>query len=191
MKDLILASQSPRRQQLLKQIGLDFEVVASNYQEDFSLELPPRELVKLFSQEKARDVAPNYPEHIILAADTVVVWNDKILGKPETEDKTREMLKDISGQKVTPVTGVTVLETPERRKNTQIVETDVYIKNLSEKEIDNYIATQEPLDRAGGFAVQGVGALTVEKIDGSYSNVVGLPLLETYQILKKLGLEII
>mgnify|MGYP000373736591 CR=1 FL=1 len=191
MAKLILASQSPRRQQLLNQIGLDFEIAPSNYKEDFSLELPPRELVQLFSQEKARDITGKYPEHIIVAADTIVVLGKQILGKPETPDKAKETLNRISGQKVTSITGVTVLKTPERQESSQIVETDIWIKELTETEIDNYVATEEPLDKAGAFAIQGTGALITEKIEGSYSNVVGLPLLETYQILKKMGIKVI
>ena len=191
MQKIILASQSPRRQQLLNQIGLDFEIAPSDYKEDFSLELPPRELVQLFSQEKARDITGKYPEHIIVAADTIVVLGKQILGKPETPDKAKETLNRISGQKVTSITGVTVLKTPERQESSQIVETDIWIKELTETEIDNYVATEEPLDKAGAFAIQGTGALITEKIEGSYSNVVGLPLLETYQILKKMGIKVI
>jgi len=191
MKNIILASQSPRRQQLLKKIGLEFEVVSGDYQENFSLKLPPREMAQLFSQEKARAVAEKCPENIIIAADTLVISRGQVLGKPQTPAKAKQMLNQINGQKISSVSGVTILETPERREHTQIVETDIHMARFSETEIDNYIATGETLDKAGAFALQGVGALLIEGINGSYSNVVGLPLWETYQMLKKFNIKII
>lgn len=190
MKPLILASISPRRKELLAKLGLEFEVVASNYEEDMSLKLKPLELAKVLSAGKAEVVAANYSNHIIIAADTFIALEDELLGKPHTEAKAIQMLKRISGQPISVITGFTIIDTANNKKVSKAIETKVYIKNLSDEEIAGYVKTKEPLDKAGAFAIQGLGAVIVEKIDGDFFNVMGLPLFDLAESLKEFGIEI-
>lgn len=191
MKKIILASGSPRRKELLEQIGLNFEIDKSDYVEDMSLPMKPEELAKFLSGKKAGAVAHKYSEGIIIAADTFIVLENEILGKPHTEEKAREMLRKISGQVVCSVTGFTVFDAGSKKEISQAVSTKIFIKELDRKEIDNYVATGETLDKAGAFGIQNRGTLIIEKIEGSYSNIVGLPLFEMGAVLKEFGISII
>lgn len=191
MKKIILASGSPRRKEILENVGLQFEVVASSYEEDMTLALKPQELAKHLSLGKAEDVAKNNPDSIIIAADTFIVLNDnKILGKPHTGEMAKETLQSISGKILKVITGYTVIDATTDKSISEAVVTEVFIKELSEREIDAYIATGEPLDKAGAFGIQGHGALLIEKINGDYFNVVGLPLFSLAKSLKEFGIFI-
>jgi septum formation protein len=144
-------------------------------------QLPPEDLVKEFALGKAADVARRYPDAVVVGADTIVVFGGKIQGKPQTAEKAREVLKSYSGQCVSVITGVAVISADEQK--VKAFTSQVCFRNLLEKEIDDYIATGEPLDKAGAFAVQGEGAKLVEKIEGSFDNVVGLPVDEVKRML--------
>jgi septum formation protein len=190
MKKLILASASPRRKELLQKIGLKFEVDASNCAEEIDPAALPEELVRRISIDKAKAVAPRHQNAVIIAADTIGVIGKKVLGKPHTAAEARKMLAQISGKAHLVITGLTVLDTATDKTITKTVTTKVYIKKLTRAEIDAYVATGEPLDKAGAYGIQGLGAVIVEKIKGDYYNVVGLPLSALMEVLKEFGISV-
>ena len=190
MRKIILASTSPRRKELLEKTGLPFEIVASNYEEDMTLVLPPHELAKHLSKGKADAVAQDYKDAIIIAADTFIVFGDKILGKPHTPKKAKETLAMLSGGTHSIITGFTIIDTQTGKNISRTTETKVHFRKLIIEEIDAYVATGEPLDKAGAYGIQGLGSELVDKIEGSFSNVVGLPVEEVMVALKDFGIEI-
>lgn len=186
MAGLYLASQSPRRTELLTQVGIDHIVVSSTYEEPNEGYDSPIEMVKAQALGKAR-CAVGVPEgSIVLGADTIVVLDNEVLGKPQDEADARQMLERLSGRCHSVITGVALLI-----KGKEVVfhnETKVYFKELASFEIESYIASGEPMDKAGAYGIQGKGALWVEKIEGSYTNVVGLPVEHVYdELCKALG----
>lgn len=182
-EDLILASKSPRRQYLLKQSGLIFKVIPSMFDEH-SVELSsPRDYVLTLSRCKADDIADLYPSKWIIAADTVVFVNDRVLGKPTSTSSARKMLQQLSGRTHQVFTGYTICSKVKQRSHSDVVCTDVTFKVLSKDEIEWYIQTDEPFDKAGAYAIQGLGTFLVKKINGSYTNVVGLPVCEVIEYL--------
>lgn len=188
--NLILASGSPRRRELLTQMGLTFEVKPVDADESLTPGLSPQEQVKLLSLKKAQAAAESFgPDPVILTADTVVVLGDCILGKPRDEADAKKMLLALSGRHHLVLTGVTV--TRGGRFETTCVSTEVHFRTLSETEIDAYIASFEPMDKAGSYGIQGLGALFVEKLVGDYFNVVGLPIQKTGQMLRSFGIPIL
>jgi len=191
LRTLILASASQQRRELLEQIGLKFIVDPSDIPEARHLNISPEELVKTLSLEKIRAVASKYPDAIIIAADTIGVSKGKVIGKPNSAEEARQMLQMLSGKSHRVVTGLTVLETTSKKTLTRIIETRVYIKKLSSTEIRNYVETGEPLDKAGAYAIQGIGSVIVEKIIGDYYNVVGLPLYALSECLKEFGISVL
>ena len=191
MKTIILASASPRRKELLEKIGLIFKVEPSNYEEDMPLRLEPHEFARKLSLEKARAVAVRRTNSIVIAADTFVVFDGRILGKPHTERDAREMLQTISGNYHSVITGFSIIDTGTNKILSKSVETKVYIKALTSAEIESYAKSGEPLDKAGAYAIQGLGSVFVEKIDGDYYNVVGLPLSALTEALKEFGINIL
>lgn len=176
---LILASKSPRRQELLKLITPDFCIKSAETDETLPKGISPQEAVEYLSKLKAQPFA-NATDTVI-GADTVVAIDDVILGKPKDEDDAFKMLKMLSGKEHSVFTGVTVIS-PEK-STTFSVCTKVKFFELTDKEIKSYIATGEPMDKAGAYAIQGRGSLLVEKIDGDYFNVVGLPLSKLSRII--------
>jgi septum formation protein len=184
----ILASKSPRRQYLLKQAGLDFLVIPSRLDENKMAKNAPEEYVIKLAEAKAEDVAQKYPESWVIGADTIVVIGDAILGKPRSKDDARNMLLRLSGQTHQVYTGFAVCCKAEKRLFSQVVKTDVLFKELSDQEIQWYIHTPEPFDKAGAYAIQGMGTFLVRSIHGSYTNVVGLPVCEVIEFLIKEGL---
>ena len=168
---IILASQSPRRQELLKLITNDFEIKVSNVDETLPSGISPKDAVLYLSKIKAEPFKNN--SDIIIGADTVVALDGKILGKPKNDENAREMLKFLSGKAHSVFTGVTLIKVDITRSFS--VETKVKFFDLTDEEIDEYIKTGEPDDKAGAYGIQGYGSLLVEKIDGDYFNVVGLP----------------
>lgn len=191
MKKIILASSSPRRSDLLKQIGLEFEVDPSDYEEDMSLKMNPKELVEFLSLGKAKDVAGRHKDSIIISADTIVAVDDEIFGKPKTPERAKYMLQKLSDRAHSVITGFTIIDTETDKQISKSVETKVYFKNIPEEEIDAYIASGEPLDKGGSYAIQGIAALFVEKIEGDYFNIVGLPILALFTELKNFGVKIL
>jgi septum formation protein len=187
MERLILASSSPRRRQLLRQIGLEFDVIPSGVKEDFNEGESPRDHVLRLAEVKARKVGTIYPDRWIIGADTDVFIDGMILGKPQTESEARQMLLTLSGRDHLVVTGVSVFQGAEGNGETIAVETSVRMKTLIPEEINWYIRTGEPFDKAGGYAIQEKGAFMVQRIEGSYTNVVGLPLCELMEVLTRMG----
>lgn len=184
---LILASQSPRRFELLKKVGLDFEVIPSRVMEDIVQKESPKEHVIRLAEAKARDVASGYPDHWVIAADTIVYLDSSILGKPKNREEALAMLRCLSGQEHWVLTGFSVCHFGKGKSDKEAVQTAVKVKTLSPTEMEWYVRTGEPFDKAGGYAIQGIGSFMIESIRGSYTNVVGLPLCELIQMLYRLG----
>ena len=183
---LILASQSPRRYELLKQVGFDFKVVPSRVTEDYVQTESPQEHVLRLAKAKVRDVAGEYPDCWVIAADTIVYINGSILGKPKDRQEAVDMLRRLSGQEHWVLTGFSVCHLKKKKGDQEAVQTAVKVKGLSPGEIEWYVQTGEPFDKAGGYAIQGIGSFMIESIRGSYTNVVGLPLCELIQMLSRL-----
>jgi septum formation protein len=191
MKKLILASSSPRRFELLKQIGLDFEVYPADINETIVPGLLATEFVQNLSLEKASYTAKKLKgDFIVIGADTVVMKN-VILGKPDDEQQAFEMLKSLSGNWHEVLTGITVYDVGSSKYISNYEITRVKMKNFSKETINSYIKTGEPFDKAGAYGIQGIGALLVEKIEGCYFNVVGLPLSKLSSMLEEFGLKIL
>src|SRR3989344_8421951 len=191
MRKIVVASASRRMKKLLEQIGLQFEVCVSNFDEKEGSNLTPHELAKNLSLGKAKEVASKYKNAIIISADTFVSFKGAILSKPETKENARQTLKLLSGRAHPIITGFTILDTRTGKTVSKSIETKVYMKKLTDEEIEGYIKTGEPLDKAGAYGIQERGAMFVEKIEGDYSNVVGLPLYELVEELKKFGIKVI
>ncbi|HJB79364.1 Maf family protein [Flavonifractor plautii] len=187
--DIILASKSPRRRALLEQMGVkDFRILTPDIDEHMDRELPPAELVRQISLEKAQAVAAQAdPNAVIIAADTVVALDGVVLGKPADEEEAFRMLSLLSGNRHQVYTGLTVLRG--EQVFSQWEETSVTFRPLTAEEIEAYIATGEPMDKAGAYGIQGYGALFIEGISGDYYNVMGLPVCRLGQILGQLGMN--
>ncbi|UGV41822.1 septum formation protein Maf [Methanococcoides orientis] len=191
MRRIVLASASPRRKELLVQIiGNAFEVCVSSYDEAPQPGMDATELVVHHSLSKARDVAVKFDSGIIISADTVVLCEGKVLGKPHSPEDAKEMLSAISGKVVQAITGMTVLDVDSGSEVSVSEITDVKMKKMSSGEISSYVRSGEPLDKAGAFAIQGKGAILVESINGDFFNVVGLPLFKLAQILEGMGVHV-
>jgi septum formation protein len=190
MKTVILASASPRRREILTQVGCKFTVVTSEVEEDNGRKLAPQELVMLHAQQKALDVArKSEKDAIVIGADTIVAFAGQVFGKPADEEEARAMLRQLSGKEHEVISGISVV-CGEFVQN-DFVLTNVRMKSLSAAEIDRYIATGEPSDKAGAYAIQGYGALLVESIQGCYNNVVGLPVSRLALMLEKVGVHLL
>lgn len=183
----ILASASPRRQELLTKITEDFEVIVSNFNEDIvEFNGDVEDYVKTLAEGKAKSVASQTDkDSIIIAADTIVVIDDKILGKPKDENDAYNMLKLLSNKIHRVYSGVSVINTTNNIMKSEAIFTEVKFSELTHDDIVNYINSKEPLDKAGAYGIQGLGALFVEKINGCYYNVVGLPLNALNKIIKE------
>jgi septum formation protein len=184
---LILASRSPRRRHLLEQAGLTFSVIPSTLDESSVTMSPPQDYVRMLANAKAAEVAELYPESWVVGADTVVLIGDAVLGKPDTEAQVRQMLKALSGNTHRVLTGYCICCKAAECSFSETVETRVSFKKLRETEIDWYLSTGEPFDKAGAYAVQGLGSFLVKRIEGSYTNVVGLPICEVIEYLIREG----
>ena len=186
--EIILASQSPLRRELLERMGLSFSVRAADIDEAMEPGKDPAQEVARVSRAKAM-AAPAGPQDVVIAADTIVVCGGRILGKPGTEERAAEMLRLLSGRDHQVMTGFTV-----RRGSTVLTQTEVshiFFRPLDEGEIDAYVATGEPLDKAGAYGIQGLAALFVTRLEGDFYNVMGLPLCALAQQLRKLGVRIL
>ena len=181
----ILASMSPRRSELLKLLGAEFETFAPEADEGQFSDLQPEELVLRLSKEKAISVINKGAMLPVVAADAIVALDGKILGKPADESDAFSMLKMLSGKWHQVYTGVTVVK--QDKVKTEVEMTEVKFRDLSDKEIAAYIATGEPMDKAGSYGIQGKGALLVEQLRGDYYNVVGLPLVRLLRMMRELG----
>lgn len=186
---LILASASPRRSELLKRIGLDFQVIPSGIEEMNHAPMGICEQVERWAREKALAVSRLRPRSWVLGADTVVVLEGRILGKPRNANEARSMLEDLSAKTHEVTSAICLIHQDNGFQRIQTVTSRVRFRSLGGREIEAYIRTGEPLDKAGAYGVQGMGACMVQEVSGSYTNVVGLPLCETLEWL--LELEIV
>ncbi len=183
-KDLILASQSPRRQALLRQIGLRFDIRESGVDEEYDVLTPPADYVKRLAEKKALAVAASVENAIVIGADTIVVLDDRILGKPRDPSDAAEMLLALSGRTHQVFTGFTLVDRPSNLLTTEFEMTKVKFRALSPDEIREYVQSGSPMDKAGAYGIQDdYGAVFVERVDGCYYNVVGFPLTKFYVTL--------
>jgi len=180
---LVLASASPRRQELLQSVGLKFKTIHPLVNEKYLAGESPQQHVKRLSIDKATVIAKKYPESWIIGADTIVIIDGLILGKPKNKKQASDMLRRLSGREHKVFTGFTIAHAATEVCQTKVVQSAVKFKIISPKEIKWYISCDEPYDKAGGYAVQGKGAYFIQSIRGSYTNVIGLPLCEVLEVL--------
>ena len=177
---LILASQSPRRAQLLKLVGFEFDIIPSFIDEEEIEKSDPATRVKALSFAKAKSVAANIEQGIIIGSDTIVVLDRQILGKPRDDLEAKEMLHRLKGRTHLVYTGFALLEKPSNRKIRDYDKTRVHFRDLADWEIDRYVATQNPMDKAGAYGIQDQSAVFADRIEGCFYNVVGFPLSKFY-----------
>ena len=187
---IILASGSPRRRELLTSLGLTFDVIVSEVEEAHTAGETVEEYVSRLALDKGNWVAEQHPDAWVLAADTVVYLDRQILEKPKDRDDAARMLRTICGRRHEVYSGVALLHRASNYSDTSVVTTGVEIAALDSDEIDWYVATDEPMDKAGSYAVQGIGAMFVDGVEGNYTNVVGLPLTTVAQMFKRAGLPL-
>jgi len=171
--------------------GLEFRVDTGDYEEAMDLPMEPHELARFLSREKAGAVARKYGNALVIAADTFILFEGRLLGKPRDERDAGRTLARLNGRSHSVITGFTVLDTATKKSVSEWVETRVYFRRLTAREISSYVKSGEPLDKAGSYGIQGLGALLVEKIEGDYFNVMGLPLGALARTLKKFGIRIL
>lgn len=184
---IVLASQSPRRKMLLEQMGLDLEILPADVDETREEGQGPEAYVRALSLKKAAPIMEMRPNAWVIGADTIVVVDEDILVKPGDREEAMEMFRALSGRFHSVFTGFSVGCLEQDRVETRAVESRVRFKTLSEDEVRWYASTDEPYDKAGGYAVQGMGAFMIREIQGSWSNVVGLPVCEVVEVLEMLG----
>jgi septum formation protein len=189
---IILASASERRKELLKRIIPDFKVIASDFNEDsVTFEGDCIKYVKNLSLGKAQNVASKTEAaNIIIGCDTIVYYNKKVLGKPKNEEEAYKMLTSLSGNNHFVYSGISIINTVTNSIVQDYVYTEVYFSKLSESQIHSYINSGEPMDKAGAYGIQGYGGIFVEKINGCYYNVVGLPINKLYSLLGDMGVNL-
>lgn len=185
---IILASKSPRRKEILETLGFEFSIVTADTDES-SNETDPRALTRDLACRKGSDVVKliNDSDTLVISCDTVVWCDGKILGKPQNKDDAKEMLRLLSGRKHTVTSGLSLIINGKTVTDSE--DTDVYFADLSEEFIEKYVESGEPMDKAGSYAVQGIASMWIEKIDGCYFNVVGLPVRLLCKLLDELGLD--
>ncbi|MEK7187613.1 MAG: nucleoside triphosphate pyrophosphatase [Patescibacteria group bacterium] len=189
MRKIVLASSSPRRKEIFSKTKLPFIVDLGDYEEDMTLKMKPIELAKFLSRGKAESVAKRHKNAIVIGADTFIAHKDIVLGKPHISRKAKEMLKMLSGKTHSVVTGYTIIDTKTGKSISRTNESKIHFRKISDREIDAYVKTGEPLDKAGAYAVQERGAVFIKKIEGDFMNVMGLPLYEIMEELKKFGIK--
>lgn len=191
MKTIYLASTSPRRKELLHQlIGDNFKIINSEFEEDNNQPLSPHELVKVHSLGKAKAAAKNLKEGIVIGSDCIVYYNGKVLGKPHTLENAKRILKEISGKEIEVYTGIALIDIESRRELVDYDKAKLKIKNLTRDEIENYVEFEKPTGNSGGFNIHTKGAFLVEKIEGDYYSIVGLPLFKLNLMLNELNVSI-
>jgi septum formation protein len=188
---IILASASPRRAELLRQIGVAFELAPSRIAELPHPDEAPPDYITRIARAKVIAVARKRDAGLIIGADTVVVLDGRLMGKPENEEQAKQMLRQLSGKWHAVMTGVALYDAATRREAADYEKTLVKFARLSEHEIDWYVATGEPMDKAGAYGIQGLGALLVEEVAGNYHNVVGLPIPLVYRLARQLGYSLV
>jgi septum formation protein len=188
MQNLILASSSPRRKELLENLRLTFTISSSEVDESFDPTLSPEDVVMDLAERKAQVIFKENPNAFVIGSDTIVVADGQVLGKPTDEADAREMLKVLSGKKHYVYTGVSILSPNGTARFYE--RTEVWFWELSDEQINFYVQSGEPLDKAGAYGIQQLGSMLVKKINGDYFAVVGLPVSRTYRELKRLGYQL-
>lgn len=183
MTKIVLASGSPRRKELLEQVGLKFDIIPAKGEEVITSDIPC-EVVQELSKQKAAEIAKQFENEdvLVIGADTLVAFGDKIMGKPKDEEMAYKMLSELQGNTHQVYTGVTLIK--KEKTVTFYEKTDVYFYPMTKNEIEDYIATREPMDKAGAYGIQGIGAKFVKGINGDYNNVVGLPVARLLREMK-------
>ena len=190
-RKIVLASRSYWRKTLLEQIGIkDFEVVESDYEEDMSAMNDPRELAKFLALKKGEDVAKKYDDAIILSGDTFIVFDGKFIGKPKDNEDAKKTLRMFSGKEVTAVSGYAIIDTKTGKVINDIGEGKMKFRELSDEEIDAYVATGEPLTLAGSFGIMKRAAAFMESTSGDFYSIVGFPIGKVYLALRKMGVDV-
>ncbi|MGM0598928.1 MAG: Maf family protein [Candidatus Rifleibacteriota bacterium] len=189
---LYLASKSPRRREILTNLDIDFEVIDSDYEEKFSdvVGLKPEEQAAKLAGFKAFHASSNLREGIVTGADTIVVKGDTILGKPENDQQAREMLHSLSGNDHKVITGIAVVDVAGLKTLSHAEITKVSFRDLSSRDVEFYLDTKEPFDKAGAYGIQGHAGLFVDRIEGCYFNVVGFPVVAFRNLILKLGYDL-
>lgn len=183
--EIILASASPRRKEILGNTNVKFTVIKSEIDEVVLDNEKPQQVVMRLAFEKCLDIASKHEEDLVIGADTIVVLDDEILGKPKDKNEAYEMIKKLSNRTHQVMTGISLINLHSNKKIIDCVVSDVKFKDLSEEDIKDYIQTNESLDKAGAYGIQGYGALLVEEIKGDYFNIVGLPISRLSDLLKE------
>lgn len=187
--DVVLASASPRRQELLRQVGVTFRVVPSRVDEQVSVPMTPGELVRYLALAKARDVAQREQGALVLGSDTIVVVDEQVLGKPRDRAEAIAMLQSLSGRSHQVMTGIALVQGDRELVDHEV--TTVQFRALEQGEIERYVDTGEPMDKAGAYGIQGRAAAMISAIAGDYFTVVGLPLSRTVQMLAQFGVRVL
>ena len=190
-RNIILASASPRRKELLQRLGLEFDIVPASIDEKQNDHEDAATYTLRTAMQKALAVAKNYTDATVISADTVVVMDEQILGKPKTMDQAEEMLRNLSGREHVVITSVGIVDQISGRSISATEQTLVYFQTLSKEEIRAYVETCEPMDKAGAYGIQGLGGLFIRRIEGDFYNVVGLPLNKLYQLLKEIEIRVL
>lgn len=183
MSKIVLASGSPRRKELLSLLGFDFDVVPADINEEIDYTKPLQEEIEKLSYLKAYEVFKEHKNSIVIGSDTIVAISNKVLGKPKTKEKAKEMLQELSGNVHQVITAVSIIS-PKKSETFSTI-SNVYFRELSKEEIENYSNTEEPLDKAGAYAIQGQARTFISRIDGDYYSIIGLPICELSQRIKK------
>jgi septum formation protein len=187
---IILASTSPRRKGLLGLTGLKFKAIAPDYEEDMTLKLPPKKLAAYLSMGKAQAVAKKYKNALVIAGDTFVVLSNKVMGKPKDKKEAEKMLRSLSGRQHSVLTGMALVRYSQKKRYSIVVETKVHFKKLSSREIAGYLSRDEWKGAAGSYAIQGLADMFLEKLEGEYSNIVGLPVGSLIKGLERFGVNV-
>lgn len=182
--NIVLASASPRRREILENTNIKFDIISSSIDELVLEGESPCHMVMRLAFEKGIDIASKRKSDLVISADTIVVLDNKVLGKPKDEDEARDMITSLSGKTHQVITGISLINLENNKKIIDYVISNVKFKNLSENDINDYIKTKESLDKAGAYGIQGYGALLVEEIQGDYFNIVGLPISKLSDLLK-------
>lgn len=190
LKRIVLASSSPRRHKLLKDLGITFIIDPSRYEENMSLPLKPEALVKHLSLQKAKDVAKKYDDAVIIAADTFVVLGNDIFGKPKNLDDAKNMLRKLRGTIHHVVTGYTIIDTTQNKTITASEMSKIHLQHMTDTDIQTYVETFKPLDKAGSYAIQEIDQAYIKKIEGNIDNILGLPLKALRKSLQEVGITI-
>jgi septum formation protein len=188
-RKIILASKSPRRKRLLEQIGLTFEIRESEYEEDMTAQSDPYELAKFLALGKAEDVARHYDDAIVIGADTFTVYQGKFIGKPKDSEDAKRILKNFSGQSHEVVTGFAVIDTKSGVVVNGYGKAESFFRELTDEEIDAYVATEEPLDKGGAYGFMDKGSVLMSEVRGDFYSIIGLPIAQVYLALKKMGVK--